>query len=114
MAHPTHAVHVPHFAFPFQIKGPSVAYTDQDTLDEIANCVAVICLIPQGWFAEDPEFGIPELTFDLQPVGSDDLIPEILQQEPRADLLIREAPDEFDNLIAHIIIAVKRRGGANA
>lgn len=102
----------PHFNFPFAFSGSSVDTVEQDTLDDITNCVKVILLTHVGFRSEVPSFGVPDFTFIKQPIGRDFILALIAEQEPRAALMIREAPDVFDNLIDHILVEVGTKGGS--
>jgi hypothetical protein len=101
---------VPHFDFPLRLFGSNMATTEQDSIDDIANCVEVICLTPHGWFPELPDFGLTDPTFNLQPLDPHDIVEEISEQEPRAEVLVETAPDKLDNLIARVQVEVQRRG----
>lgn len=101
---------IPHFTYPFRLEAGHFATTEQDSLDDITSCVTTICLTPDGWFPELPEFGLPDLTFSHQPVGSSALEEIIVRQEPRARTLIEEDRDAIDTLATHIRVNVHRRG----
>jgi hypothetical protein len=40
---------------------------EQDTAEEIENCVALIASVPKGSLIDEPEFGITDPTFMLNP-----------------------------------------------
>ena len=106
---------IPHFDFPFRFEthqgGLTASEVEQDSIEDISNCINVICLTPLGWFAESPNFGLPDLTFNQQPLNVSELSGVIVEQEPRAVLIIEEAPDRYDELVARIKVQVARRGG---
>ena len=108
-------IDAPHFDFPFHFHSHqgilTTAEVEQDSIDDISNCINVICLTPLGWFAEAPNFGLPDLTFNQQPLDANELSGVIVEQEPRSILVIEEAPDRYDELIARVKIQVARRGG---
>ena len=93
---------VPHFSYPFRFTTPQAAVTEQDSLDEIADCVLVTLLCPAGFRVELPEFGVPDLTFTQQPVDIDTLREAVDFWEPRALATFDTQPDQLDNLIARV------------
>ncbi len=52
---------LPHFSLPFRLQGASFAVSEQDTIDEIADCVELILRTEQGQRATLPAFGRPEM-----------------------------------------------------
>jgi hypothetical protein len=105
---------VPHFDLPFRLGAAGVPVVEQDTIDDVANCVVVIASTHIGWRAEVPTFGIPDLTMRKQPLGADDINTMVSAQEPRATLIVDEQPDKADNLIDRINIGVSivSKGGS--
>ena len=99
---------VPHFSYPFRFGAPDVATSEQDSLDEIADCVLVTLLCPQGYRVESPEFGLPDPTFGA---GVDlDVVRAVIETwEPRAATLVDQRPDLIDELIARIEVDVTLR-----
>jgi hypothetical protein len=83
---------------------------EQDSLDDIADCVVAILNTHLGWRDEVPEFGIPDLTFRRVPIGSADLFDMIGPQEPRAIMVIAERPGERDTLSDKISIGLSLHG----
>ena len=108
------SVDAPHFDLPFRL-GPSGAnVVEQDTIEDVANCVTAIVSTHVGWRAEAPTFGIPDLTMRRQPLGSEDISNWVANQEPRALLLVEEYPDKVDQLVDHINVGVSivQKGGS--
>lgn len=103
---------VPHFALPFRFDAtPQAVVSEQDSVDEIADCVYSILICPQGFRVELPQFGLPDPTFAVSPPGPDlDRMREVIQTwETRADLLLSEAPDALDVLISRVRTVVQVR-----
>lgn len=90
------AADTPHFNFPFTIMPSGVTVVEQDSLDDVANCVVAIMATTVGSRDLAPDFGVPDLIFVNQPIGVHDLL--ISQQEPRADLDVSERFDQSDPL----------------
>lgn len=100
---------VPHFSYPFRFATPLAAVSEQDSLDEIADCVLVTLLCPRGYRAELPEFGLPDLTFSSPDVDVDVLRRTVEFWEPRALTIFDAQPDPMDALLSHIQTLVSIR-----
>lgn len=79
----------PHFKTPFQIVDGKVAEVEQDSQEEIEQCVVAILRTPVGTRIENPELGIPDEAFEqLGPNPSAEPYLSILEEfEPRARLV---------------------------
>lgn len=97
---------IPHFDLPFRLVGSSYATVEQDSYLDIVNCVTAIVKTPVGFRDDLPAFGRPEILFMNQPIEVDVLQDSIVGQEPRADVLITEQRDAYDQLIDHLIMEV--------
>jgi hypothetical protein len=81
----------PHFAFPFAFQADgSAAVVQQDTVEEVAACVANVAICPQGFRTDQPAFGVPDPSFanlaiDTQPVEA-----ALTTWEPRAAVSITQ------------------------
>jgi phage baseplate assembly protein W len=95
-------VTTPHFNFPFdwEIHGDSlrVHEAEQDSIEDITNCVTAIFLTHVGQRPEVPDFGVEDLTFKTLPLDVDEIVSTISDQEPRVDMLIEERPAALDDL----------------
>lgn len=100
---------IPHFDYPFRFHGGTAVVNEQDSIDDVAACVTAIVLVPFGTRDDNPIFGIADQTFTHQPLPADDIASEVMEQEPRAEVLIRQHPDVYDALIADINIDVSTR-----
>lgn len=92
---------VPHFSLPFRYDRLSdgrqrVAVTEQDTAQEIGDCVELILRTVQGDRATLPDFGRPEeLEFTLDRELARSLVQQAVDEfEPRARTLVENADDE--------------------
>lgn len=82
---------IPHFAYPFSFsakEGP--ALVEQNSGQEIFDCVAMIVNTTLGQVPEVPYLGIPNLTFSQVPLNIQSLVQTIQAQEPRATVEIVE------------------------
>ena len=101
----------PHFAIPFKIGivghgTPTALVTEQDSSEEIMDCVEVILRYEQGYRIEKPTFGVPDQTFAEPGPDPIRMNEAISQWEPRAETVITAKPDEFDVLISRIKVEV--------
>lgn len=101
-------VRVPHFDLPFRFVNGSVAVVDQDTEDDIANCVEAILRTPYGYRTQDGivDFGNHDPLFEIQPVDIELIKSTIESQEPRSHILTDEETDRLDALISHVMVEV--------
>jgi hypothetical protein len=103
----------PHFDLPFRI-GTKTAEVQQDTIDDVTNCVEVCVRTHIGRRKELPQFGIEDLTLRDQPVRMADVLRRIAENEPRAIVLIDQHPDLLDELIARVRMGVQLREETSA
>ena len=99
---------VPHFSFPFRF-GPQAAVSEQDSIDEIADCALAVILCPVGYRVELPDFGLADATFSSPRVDTDDIRTAIEAWEPRAQTALDQYPDALDALIDHVEVLVQVR-----
>jgi len=97
---------VPHFSLPFQLSKNGAPVVEQDSIDDIVNCVIAISATHIGWRTEAPTFGLPDLGMRRLPLGAEDINNWIANQEPRALLTVEERPDTVDTLIDHINVGI--------
>jgi hypothetical protein len=102
----------PHFNLPFRLSPGGADVVEQDTVDDVANCVQMIVETHVGYRLEAPTFGIPDLTFRTIPVGRDELAGMIISQEPRAQVFVQEWIDLVDNMIDRLNVEVSTKGGS--
>ena len=104
------AVEIPHFALPFQFApGSSAAVVEQDSIDEIAECVLAILLCPRGYRVELPEFGINDPTFSVPGPDVEAIRTALDLWEPRAATAFEDDPDKLDELVARVQVLVRVR-----
>jgi|SRR5215472_7277139 len=96
----------PHFDLPFKLTLNGANTVEQDTYEDVANCVECICRTPQGFRIDNFEFGFPNLELLSQPILTEDVEETVSEQEPRAVLLFTEQPDLVDVLIDRITVEI--------
>lgn len=113
----------PHFSLPFRFvtaaAGKSVAVQEQDSYEEIRDCVSAIVRYEKGQRPEDPDFGIVPQVFAVH-VDTASIVASVQEIEPRVQLLANDSIDPSDEGIARIVLSVLddanvnvERGGAN-
>jgi len=95
-------VMVPHFAFPFHVDGSSFGVREQDTVEEIQDCVIVLILTPEGSRLVLPDYGTPELLYSQTPANVSAVLANCNKWEPRATTTLTETLTTFDEKIANI------------
>jgi len=100
---------VPHFSLPFRFATPQAAVTEQDSIDEIADCALAVMLCPLGFRVELPEFGMPDQTFSSPAPDLDEIRAYVEQWEPRAGLTLSEQADKLDQLMQYVETFVRVR-----
>lgn len=83
---------VPHLALPLRLIGGAFQAVQQDTVDELATTVAVICAFEQGSRTERPEFGISPPELADEPLDLSDIRRAVAAYEPRAAITVLEVP----------------------
>jgi len=87
----------PHFKLPFRFgKDGHADVVEQDSTDDVKQCVEAIMRTPQGFRLEIPGFGIEDPNFIENGPDEISLRRAIDAWEPRADYDILIAPDRDD------------------
>jgi hypothetical protein len=100
---------VPHFSLPFRFAGSQAAVNEQDSLDEIADCVYAILICPAGFRIELPAFGLPDPTFSMPAPDLDEIRDVVATWDDRAGVLLEQHPDALDELISRVGVSVQVR-----
>jgi len=101
----------PHFSLPFRFGGINGAafVNEQDTTEDIVDCVKAVLSYPIGSNEALPGFGIPDLLFRQRSATdiASSLQKSLRQWEPRSDSFVREFPIAYDELIRKLIVSVR-------
>ncbi len=99
---------IPHLAIPLTLgPGGQLAVNEQDTLDDVAQCVQVLLETTAGSRIEEPSYGVPDLTFRTS-LTLADVEAAIDEWEPRATVELAEIPHEVTgkDVVAIVTAAV--------
>lgn len=100
---------VPHLAIPFRIeRNGSAAVIEQDTVDDVAQCVEVLLSTVEGERIELPSYGVPDYLFKVN-FNIPAIMGQIEQWEPRAAVLVSDAPDRLDDMIRTLTVRTTSR-----
>ena len=99
----------PHFQVPFKIGGINggAFVNEQDSVDDIVDCIKVIIAFPIGSRQDAPSFGIPDLLF--RPITEQKIAQvkaAVVRWEDRAMIDVDGAPLLTDELVTKIIVKV--------
>jgi phage baseplate assembly protein W len=99
----------PHFALPLRFVGTTFVENEQDSGDDVHDCVEAALRTHMGERETLPEFGVHDVTFELQPIQTDRLINDVVRSEPRATLEITQYMDQVDQHIVRLKAKPTRR-----
>jgi phage baseplate assembly protein W len=84
---------VPHLAWPLRIlPDGTFATVEQDTLDDVRQCIRVLLHTPRGARPLAPEVGVDDLAFSG--VDAPDLEQALMAAEPRAVVTVTTLPPD--------------------
>jgi phage baseplate assembly protein W len=97
---------IPHLAIPFRVTASgSAAVVDQDSFEEIAQCVGVLMSTTAGERIELPDYGIPNPVFQAESeVDTAELAMAIQKWEPRATALVHSTV--IDETLRHLLVEI--------
>lgn len=104
VAFPDVGVLSPHFDLPFRFENGIISVVEQDSYDDVTNCVETILRYRKGFRLLDNKanFGIDAPEFEMAPIDINLIFDNILDQEPRARVTVTEEIDRLDTLITKI------------
>lgn len=99
---------VPHLALPLTLlPSGGLAVNEQDEIDDVTQCVAVLLGTPAGSRIEIPEFGIPDLTFATE-LDVSEIEEALAEWEPRATVDLETVIGAgTDDMTARILAGVR-------
>ena len=106
-------IETPHFSLPFRFGGINggVVLNEQDSENDIVDCIKCIIAYPEGSRADEPEFGIPDLLFKQRSSDSLALLQEaILAWEPRSSPSTVEEREDWDEFVNNFLVIISTVG----
>lgn len=95
---------VPKLKVPLEMGEGGFSVVEQDSEDEIAQCVYAIQATPRGSRIEEPDFGITDPTFEQGGMDLGESLLAISTWEPRAEVASEQ---ELEDLTARITEEVR-------
>lgn len=82
---------IPHFRLPLRLGADGSFDTmEQDSDEDVVQCIGVVVGTPTGTRPELPQFGVPRIEFSLAPVPLEMILGAIYTWEPRSPVIVRE------------------------
>jgi hypothetical protein len=109
----------PHIAIPFTMLAWGVGGVDvneQDTLDDVYDCVQAVIRCPEGYRPELMAFGISDQTFSQNEIDLGEIDDKVRVWEPRSDVLYSQSLSGITLLDDLVKVRVARlsTGGSSA
>lgn len=101
------SVSVPHLAFPLRLSGGRLATVEQDSMDEIEQCVEIVLRTERGTRLGQIEFGIEDPTFG-DTLDLSDMVNAVGTWEPRAITAISDEIDPEDEMLRYVLARITR------
>lgn len=102
----------PQFDLPFRLTDDGAAEVEQDSSEEVTDCVETLLRTRLGSVEENPDYGISDPTFEEGGVDLDEIQTAIGQWEPRADTMLEENPDLLDRFVSRVTLKTRVRSDA--
>lgn len=99
---------VPVMAWPFRMGGVNaseIAFVEQDSEQEVAQCVAAVLSVRRGDLVDEPQLGIDDPTFLLGGTTETALLAAVREWEPRASTNI--TADEIKGIAQTVGVEVR-------
>jgi phage baseplate assembly protein W len=100
---------IPQLASPFRFYEGKPVVVEQDSDEEVRQCVATLARTRIGQRAEHPDYGVSDPSFRRE-ADLDELRAQIQEWEPRADVVLGQTLDTA-TLIAELDIGVEATDG---
>lgn len=102
----------PQLALPFRFGANGQPLTvDQDSVEEVADCVETFLRTPLGHFPEQPDYGLLDPSFEEGAVDTQELAAGLAQWEERANVALEQRPDLRDRFTNVLNIQLSTRSG---
>jgi phage baseplate assembly protein W len=99
---------IPHLQIPLRLLGNHLGQVEQDTVDDVAQCVQVIVSTPLGFSDELPDMGLTMQEFYVGGADVEEIQAQLDEHEPRWAGLVEEAPDKLDVALSVVSVRVSQ------
>jgi hypothetical protein len=98
----------PHLRWPLRVVNGAYDVVEQDSPEEIRQCVEITCRTPRGSRMSLPDFGLPDQAFRMGGPSRAQIEAAIARWEPRAPVAIDvDFPDLVDDTLARVGVTVE-------
>jgi phage baseplate assembly protein W len=98
---------IPHFDYPFQFNANGrVQVVEQDSEDDIINCVVALIKTPLGFREDLPDYGVADIIFGDGALDTEQIHTAISMWEERADVILTESNITVDQLVRYVSVMV--------
>ena len=94
----------PQLKVPFQMSGSKMAVVEQDSDDDVVQCVTAIMRTRTGTRPDDPLMGVPDFAFSENGADLGVIRSVLAKYEPRATIMTEQ---ELIDLIATVTLGVE-------
>jgi phage baseplate assembly protein W len=102
------------FKWSMQLASGSLATVEQDSDEDVVQCLKAILMHRPGDRPDIPEMGIHDPTFGEQPLDLSAMHEVLRRHEPRVDVLVQQQPNTIEALVAEVSVNWDRRGDTSA
>ena len=99
-------IDTPQFQLPFRFVGNRVVEIEEDSIEEVTQCVYAVLVYHRGQLIFNPAFGIPEQLFRERGANLSELRRSIEELEPRVTALVQEGTWDLAGLAETVGIRV--------
>ncbi len=97
-------IDTPKFRFPFNISNNRAEIVEQDSIDEIAQCVYAVLATEEGSRVEEPEFGIEDQAHKKNGADISSIREAISTWEPRVQEF--ESEEDWDDVMQKVRLII--------
>jgi phage baseplate assembly protein W len=100
---------LPHIRFPIALDGIGrFQVVEQDSLEDIEQCVTAILRTPLGFSDAVPDLGLTYQPFYEGGADVTEIQEQLAAHEPRVDALVDEDPDRLNDALAVVNVRLSR------
>lgn len=103
---------IPHLALPFRVERGRAAVVEQDSDEDVEQCVEAVLRYRPGERPEAPDFGTPDQTHRQGGADLQELADAVSRWEPRAHAVARDAGTDELGMAQRVQIAIDREGAS--